>query len=372
MAIREARVTFFNETPFPLLLQQSNVTTGEWEISPPNRIEPDGMGEWLSLSPGWFRGTAGNVAFLIADTDALVGADRHTGRGGCVFIDWINPYVGKPGTGHRYGTCEGLLKSADPTGDYRLQVTASTGSEPMYGWKEAVVGNPFAALGSVQRINYWYRLRAAFGVINEASTRHGLTAEGIVDPPELTARPLHGQPAHAWIGTWKEVAFGNPSFQVTISGPDGRGAMAVRVDNHGLGTSEQFNSVMPEKTVQSAFNEPYWDDGSSPSVTPIKIGSHLSGLKTVAEELNIPNVQRMTQGSGTLSGSMLGKLKPIGKDFQVKMVDCLNLDSERRFELFGDFAPDGSLRRHRVRYHHVASSGKLKADLLLYPHDVIR
>lgn len=65
-------------------------------------------------------------------------------------------------------------------------------------------------------------------------------------------------------------------------------------------------------------------------------------------------------------------LKPGAAKLKFDMVDTLVLNPAARFELFGDFAADKSMRRYRVRYVKSADDGQVLIDLLLYPHEIIR
>lgn len=364
MALREYIVTLFNETPFLLRRQKADVSTGEWEVEVPTQIEPGGMAQWKTVSPGWFRGTSGAARFFIDDTKALVGPDEHPGHGGCLSIDWTNPYIGAPSINAALGACPDSLKGGDPTADYRLQASASTNSDPMYGWKEALVGNPFGALGGVQKMFVWYRLRPSSGVVVDASIKSGLVAEGLSDPVELAARPLASQPPHAWAGVWKEIGIGEPTLQVTISGPDVGGLFSTIIENRGNGTSERYEMVAEVRDISTPFSKPVWIEDAAETDVHVKVKPNFGGvdLRTVRDHrVGVSPVEKAA-----------GMLKPVAAKLKFDMVDTLVLNPNARLELFGDFAPDKSMRRYRVRYVKTADDGEVHIDLLLYPHEIIR
>ncbi|MDQ6677486.1 MAG: hypothetical protein M3Z09_09345 [Acidobacteriota bacterium] len=377
MALREVKVTLHNETPFTLRLQGVYLPSGDWQAEPPTLIAAGETGEWQTGSPGWLRGTEGAAAYLIDDAKALgTGVnDRH--QSGCMTINWENPYIGAPKTHGAFHACEGLLESADPTRDYKLQYTASTGSEPMYGWKEAILGNPFGALGGAQTIYFWYRLRytptrTSSGPLVEEG---GFTSDGLSDPPPLSARSMTSQPETAWVGTWAEIALGEPTFMVTIMS-SGTSGFWVKVENRSTSGIDQYNDLAVTKIAATPFIDPVWTDDSPDSAISMMQKPNLGDVTTQLPDFSSSSVIGTSEVSDT-SGVALasGALTPTTSDLdiQVMMVDTLVLDSSTRLELFGDFAPDKTRHRYRVRYVRSATGGgHVIMDLLLYPREILR
>lgn len=94
----------------------------------------------------------------------------------------------------------------------------------------------------------------------------------------MKASRLANQPPHAWAGVWKEVGIGEPTLQVTISGPDAGGLFSATIENRGKGTSERFEMVAEVRNISTPFSKSVWIDDADESGIPVKVKPNLGGV----------------------------------------------------------------------------------------------
>src|ERR1022692_1641344 len=86
MAARSVHIFFKNMTDEILSLVEENLDHGIYTDPwyPSRTIAPGEVGEWLTESDGWFRGTGGHAKYTLSNGQAFE----------FVTVDWQNPYFG--------------------------------------------------------------------------------------------------------------------------------------------------------------------------------------------------------------------------------------------------------------------------------------
>jgi len=350
MAERQFTINLENDTPFFLRLQNKTLSDGDWGIDPPDPVSPKSSVLWKSQNDSLFHGTSGEIWYSIDDKDAILGStsDHHSGGEGCLHIKWNNPILGAPGLDQSLGECDDLLNSKDASKDYILERSfGSADSEPMMGWKDTVLGDPFPIFGSGE-IRVWYRLRTRVGVLSTSTVTSGLIAELTIQEPSpmLKLDPVEGGSLLAWIGDWGDNLVGATKLEVRIFLDDIKKTYSVSVKENYLSESSDYSAITVTQTRGIPYKEDVWNTSTSGNM----MVTHIPNISLNPLQINET------------------RFNPI----QLPAVDIMTLDKNKSLQLYGDYDSGGNVYRNRIRFIDVGDDGITKIDVMLYPHSIIQ
>ena len=144
MSAREFRVLLRNSTRFDMVRSRfERAEYSEWVQDAPTVIRPGTIGEWELHSNGVMRGLRGTVEYQIRDQSVI----STPGRGGCLGIEFENPFHGPPSCHGVLGSCSGALSPGDASLNFRTANTGPRSSKESYsvlystdGWADIIPG----------------------------------------------------------------------------------------------------------------------------------------------------------------------------------------------------------------------------------------
>ena len=145
MSAREFHIFLRNNTGFDMVRTRfERAEYSEWTQDAPGVIPNGGIGEWELHSNGVMRGLRGTVEYRIRDQEVIAPPSR----GGCISIEFSNPFHGRPScNGGVLGGCGGALSPGDASVNYRVGHTGIRSGEESHsilystdGWTDIIPG----------------------------------------------------------------------------------------------------------------------------------------------------------------------------------------------------------------------------------------